>query len=98
MPSNVVLLMEKQEDFQRNKLKTWLNNGLLSSLSSEQAKDWNKLISIFYASNSVTREVLSALSNQKLDEQARILTNDIIEENRHIAELLDMLIIPENAG
>lgn len=57
-------LTDAKEDYLRNKLRTWLKDTLLASLSTEQAKHLSKLMSIFYASNSVTREVLAACKSK----------------------------------
>lgn len=92
LPSNVVSLMEKQEDYQRNMLKTLLKDGLLTSMSAKQAKVFSKLLSIFYEANSVIRELLAGLESQQIDCQTQVLVQMIREENQLMEDLIDFVM------
>ena len=93
LPSNVLSLMEKQEVYQRNSLKTSLRDGLLKSLSSEQASVLSKLMSIFYEANSVIRELLVGLESQPIDFQTEVLVVEMIrEENQLMEDIIDFVM------
>lgn len=83
--------MDVQEDYLKNNVKTWLKPTLLANTSEEHDRALHKLMSIFYVSNSVTREILTGLQSRKLCEHTKVLIADLIDEQRHTEAMIDLV-------
>ncbi len=91
LPSILRERMDVQEDYLKNNVTTWLKPTLLANTSEAHDRALHKLMSIFYVSNSVTRELLAALQSRKLCAHTKILIADLSDEQRHTEAMIDLV-------